>query len=493
MKQIKRRWSNAARYGISILIVGVATLIGLPFHSSIEPANLVMLYLAAVVIIAVYLGRGPSILASLLGVLIFDFIFVEPRLSFSVYDTQYLITFAGLLVVGLIISGSAAQLRDRMEKLRQREAQTAALNSLSRELTGAAGMAEVLSAVNQHVHRSLESEAAIFLGHENELKQEAITPGLVLSDADRSMVHTVFATKAGQSTDNSFALPLLTSRGIVGVLLVVNLPISTDQRQLAEGFANLAALAVERVYLAAQNRQMEILETKEKLQAALLNSISHELRTPLSVITGTLSSILDSSEPSIPISDRAELIETAYEEAERLNMLVGNLLDMTRLEAGAYHLKRELCDMQDLIGIALERLDRRLVNRPVVTNIQSGLPLIYLDETLFVQVIVNVIDNSLKYSPDGSPIEIDASASPSEVVLRVSDHGAGIPPAELESIFSKFHRLSSGADSGIGLGLAICRGIVEAHGGKITAGNRPEGGAVFTVSLPQNDTQKVDT
>jgi two-component system sensor histidine kinase KdpD len=194
MKQIKRRWSNAARYGISILIVGVATLIGLPFHSSIEPANLVMLYLAAVVIIAVYLGRGPSILASLLGVLIFDFIFVEPRLSFSVYDTQYLITFAGLLVVGLIISGSAAQLRDRMEKLRQREAQTAALNSLSRELTGAAGMAEVLSAVNQHVHRSLESEAAIFLGHENELKQEAITPGLVLSDADRSMVHTVFAT-----------------------------------------------------------------------------------------------------------------------------------------------------------------------------------------------------------------------------------------------------------------------------------------------------------
>jgi two-component system sensor histidine kinase KdpD len=166
---------------------------------------------------------------------------------------------------------------------------------------------------------------------------------------------------------------------------------------------------------------------------------------------------------------------------------------MTRLEAGAYHLKRELCDMQDLIGIALERLDRRLVNRPVVTNIQPGLPLIHLDETLFVQVIVNLIDNSLKYSPDGSPIEIDASASQSEVILQVSDHGAGIPPAELESIFSKFHRLSSGADSGIGLGLAICRGIVEAHGGKITAGNRPEGGAVFTVSLPQNDTQKVDT
>jgi len=228
-----------------------------------------------------------------------------------------------------------------------------------------------------------------------------------------------------------------------------------------------------------------LLQATEKLQAALLNSISHDLRTPLVSITGALSSLREES-LNINQEGRDSLLETAYGEAERLNRLVANLLNMTRLEANAIHLRLEPCDIQDAIGSALNQLEERLGNKPIVVTIPEGLPLVSLDFALFGQVLVNVIDNAVKYSPKDSQIDIDVTQTEKTISIHVCDRGIGIPEEDLERVFDKFYRVSRPESvNGTGLGLAICKGIVEAHGGQISAANRQGGGTVITITLPK--------
>jgi two-component system sensor histidine kinase KdpD len=255
-----------------------------------------------------------------------------------------------------------------------------------------------------------------------------------------------------------------------------------------DAFVNQVALAIEGASLAEQARQTELLEATEKLQTALLNSISHDLRTPLVSITGALSS-LDEASPALDEEVRRSLIETAREEAERLNRLVGNLLDITRLQAGAIHLHREACDVQELIGSSLEQVGTPLKDRQVKVEISDKLPLVPLDFVLFSRVLVNIIDNALKYSPPQKPIEIKARVSHQTLEITIADHGEGIPLEDLERIFDKFYRVQRPDNvSGTGLGLSISKGIVEAHGGSIRAENRRGGGAIFTVRLPLEGT-----
>ena len=282
--------------------------------------------------------------------------------------------------------------------------------------------------------------------------------------------------------------PLKTTHGVIGVLGVKpaspNSYMSPDQRRTLDAFVNQVALAIEGARLAEQARQTELLEATEKLQAALLNSISHDLRTPLVSITGALSS-LDEDSPALDEEVRKSLIETAREEAERLNRLVGNLLDITRLEAGAMHLHREPCDVQELIGSSLEQIGTPLKNRQVKVDIAPKLPLITVDFVLFSRVLVNVIDNALKYSAPDKPVEIKARASHQYLEISVADRGEGIPVEDLERIFDKFYRVQRPDNvSGTGLGLSISKGIVEAHGGCIQAENRRGGGAIIRVQLP---------
>jgi two-component system sensor histidine kinase KdpD len=261
--------------------------------------------------------------------------------------------------------------------------------------------------------------------------------------------------------------------------------LSPDQRQTFIAIANQAALAIERAILAERARQAELLQATEKLQTALLNSISHDLRTPLVSITGALSSLREES-LNINEEDRNNLLDTAFGEAERLNRLVGNLLNMTKLEANAIHLRLEPCDIQDVIGAALDQLEERLGNRAVRVTIPEGLPLVSLDFTLFGQVLVNVIDNAVKYSPKDTPIDIDVTQSDDEINIHVSDRGIGIPKEDLEKVFDKFYRVSRPENvNGTGLGLAICKGIIEVIGGKIYAENREVGGTVVTITLPK--------
>jgi two-component system sensor histidine kinase KdpD len=303
---------------------------------------------------------------------------------------------------------------------------------------------------------------------------------------------------AGRGTDtlagakNSY-LPLKAAHNVIGVLgMGVNESAGSlmpEQWRLLESFANQAAQAMQRVQLAGEARQAQLLRETEKLQTALLNSISHDLRTPLASITGALSSLRDDA-AFLTETARNILVTTAWEQADRLNNLVGNLLEMTRLQAGATKVKPEPCDVQDLIGVALEQLGRRLGGRTINIEAPDDLPLVSMDFVLMVQVLVNLLDNAIKYSPPDRPITIHAAATPAEFTLQVIDRGVGISENELERIFQKFYRLQ-GANgvSGTGLGLSISKGIVDAHSGRIWATNNPEGGAIFTIAMPLNGSE----
>jgi len=296
-----------------------------------------------------------------------------------------------------------------------------------------------------------------------------------------------YGTEAYARTDAVY-LPLITSQRTVGVLVVkpneADARMQPELRRMLEAFASLAAQAIERVNLVEATRQIELLQAAEKLQNALLNSISHDLRTPLVSITGALTT-LEQNPDSLNPSTRNSLIVAAREEADRLNRLVGNLLDMTRLEAGVLKLKCEPCDVQDLIGVAIGQMENQLEERSIQVNIPDSIPLIGTDFVLIVHAIGNIIDNALKYSPTDSPIEIKAEMIGSEVHILVLDRGIGIPESDLDRVFDKFYRVQR-ADkvTGTGLGLAICKGIIEAHGGRIWATNREGGGTIVTCALP---------
>jgi len=286
--------------------------------------------------------------------------------------------------------------------------------------------------------------------------------------------------------------------GPVGVLGIAiprggTWPESGAQTALLEGFANLAALAIERARLAEQASQAEVLKNIERLQTALLNSISHALRTPLVSITGALSTLAETSQEAAAkvVADPGEqaaireLVETAYEEARRMNQLVGNLLDMSRLESGSLRLTLEPCDIQDLFGITLERFGERNHERVVRTSLEDDLPLVQVDVALMVQVLVNLLENAAKYSPKESPIDLICRRANGTIEIQVGDRGAGVPAEDLQRIFDKFYRSRSVRSvTGLGLGLSLSKGIIETHGGHIEAQNRFGGGLWITIFLP---------
>jgi two-component system sensor histidine kinase KdpD len=480
-----------ASIGLVALFSGLVWLL-FPF---LAPTNLAMIYLVAVILAAIFLGRGPSIVASVLSVLTFDFFFVEPRFTFSVNDTQYVLTFIALLLVGLIISNSAALLRDQVVALRRRQLQSTILNNLGRELTAAITLEQVLQTVIRNVSEIFNREVVIFLPEGEQLVVKASSPEFQIDASEIAVADWAYKNNraAGRGTDTlpSAAIrytPLVTVRGTIGVLGAkpqdVQHHLSEDQRSLLESVVNLAALAIERASFAQNAAQAETLRNTEKLQSALLNSISHELRTPLAAITGVLTTLGESArggaeerlEPGVAL----ELVDAATRQAQRLNRLVGNLLDMTRLEAGALRLNRQPLDLQDLIATITADPSAGLAMHPLQTQVPDDLPLVQADAVLMGQVLVNLLDNAGKFSPPQTPVRISARVAGEEVIISVADEGIGIPPADLERVFDKFYRVvdSAHADqaSGTGLGLSICKGIVESHGGRIWAQNNPERG-----------------
>jgi two-component system sensor histidine kinase KdpD len=489
------------RYLQSLFLVGAGTLLSALVHPLFSPANLVMIYLLTVVIAAIYLGRGPSLLAAMLSVLAFDFFFVPPRLTFAVRDSEYLLTFIGLLAVSLVISNLAVRVREQAEGAERRAAQTAELYALSRDLAVAVDLDAIMQAILSHVSQTFSREVAVLLPEGNGVKLRALSPGFELNENELAVATWALQHNqpAGRGTSTLPAAsvrysPLQTARGVVGVLGVKpsdpNSHLTPDQQQLLDAFVSQAALAIERAQLAEQARQAEVLQATEKLQTALLNSISHDLRTPLVSITGALSS-LQEDDIELDKATRRSLVENACEEAERLNRLVGNLLSMTRIESGALRVVFEPADILDVIGVALEQVSDRLQDSRVVVQVPNELPLVLVDFVLIVQVLVNLLDNAIKYSPADALIEIAAHAAGAFLEIEVRDRGVGIPRQDLRRVFDKFYRVQRPENvSGTGLGLSICKGIVEAHGGFIVAENRPGGGTIITFALPLQETAK---
>jgi two-component system sensor histidine kinase KdpD len=408
-----------------------------------------------------------------------------------------------LFIVSLVISSLTAQVREQAEAAIRRESQTSVLYNLSRDLTSATDLNHVVDIIISRIGQAFGREVAIFLPENKQIHLFASSPDYHPDENELAVAAWAFEhdQPAGRGTDTLPAasircLPLKTSNGLVGVVGVrpkgLGSLLTPEQRQTLAAFVNQSALAIERATLAEQARQAELLQTAEKLQTALLNSISHDLRTPLVSITGALSA-LDDEDGALDNSSRSALIQNARSEADRLNRLVGNLLSMTRIESGAIKLHLEPGDIQDLIGTALEQLGGRIENNNVRVNVPPDFPLVQMDFTLMVQVIVNLLENAVKYSPENSSIEISATSDDKKTCIQIADRGVGIPAEDLTRVFDKFYRVQRPESvSGTGLGLSIGKGIVEAHHGTIYASTREGGGTVITVELPLKAKQDQD-
>lgn len=485
------------RYVASPAAVALCTLLCLPFEGRVEPANLVMVYLAGVVLVATRLGRGPAVLASFLSVLAFDFFLVPPRFSFAVADTQYVFTFLVMLLVALVVGNLTVQLRDAAERSRLREERTAQLSALSRKLATLRGQGAILRATAQHLAEVFDSDVVALLPDAAGRLEVRDThpPGQALVARELGVAQRVhdLGHLAGRGTGTlpdaeRLYVPLVASRGSFGVLGLKAAPavdlLLPEQLQLLEAMARQAALVLEvdRLTEAARDQQVQI-ET-ERLRNALLSSVSHDLRTPLAAITGAASSLLAAENP-LPEPGRREMVETIYEEAERLGQQVSNLLEMSRLEAGTMSVRKELQPLEETIGSACQLLDRPLAGRPLRITLAPDLPLVPADGVLLERVFFNLLENAVKYTPPGSELEIAAERRGEDVVVEVRDRGPGLGAGEEDRIFEKFYRgATHGQAGGVGLGLTICRGIIRGHGGRIAAENRPGGGATFRFTLP---------
>ena len=488
------RWQG---YLYGPLLIALITAVSHLLRNVLDPTNTVMLYLLVVVITATIWGLTPSIVASILGVLAFDFFLVPPTLTFRVHDTQYFFTFLVFMIVGILLSYTTARIRWQKETARRREREVSTLYHLARRLTTSSGQENIIRAILRSTLEIFNRDGILFLPDAEQkgvLKPFMGNPGVFIREDDMAAAAWCFEHRkaSGEGTNipskNRARLqPLVSAHSAIGVLALCGdeerLPLSTDQLQLLEAFADLAAVAIERTQFAEEAQRAEIMRDSQKLQTALFNSISHDLRTPIVSILGALSSL---EEKSLVLNetDKASLVQVAREETERLNRLITNLLDVSRIEADAVRLARESSDLQDVIGVALARLGKRSDNHPVEIHLPADLPFVWVDSSLVAQV--NVIDNAMKYSPEGSPIEIGACISNSgEVEVEVADYGVGIPQKDLEAVFDKFYRVKRPENvAGSGLGLAIARGIIEAHGGHIVAKNRPLCGTIIQFTLP---------
>jgi two-component system, OmpR family, sensor histidine kinase KdpD len=482
-------------YAWSVSLVLVTTLLGELTRDRLEPTNIAMFYLLVVVIAAARWGRGPALVTSVLGVLAFDYFLVPPYRSLTVASIHYIFTFIGLLVVGLVISTLASRMREQTIEARRREALTAALYRLSTNLANATAFEDVLEAIRKDVGDILSSDTVIYMPAAGSIKPISVAPGFPVNDRAIRCAQRAFETAEstrdteGQPTGrDSRYVPLRAPSGVIGVLGIhfrtTEQRPTRDEENMLNALVNQASIAIQRAKLAEEARQVELMKQTEKLQSALLSSISHDLRTPLASITGTLTALRDQRR-ELDDSAREELLRTANEESERLNRLVENLLDMTRMEARALRIIKKPCDLRDVIAASLEHLRETIGSRPIRITIPPDIPEVPIDLSFMIKVFTNLIDNALKYSPAESPIEIGAHVSGDEVRIDVTDRGIGIPDNDLKRIFDKFYRAEQPRRaSGTGLGLSICKGIVEAHGGTISAANNEDVGAMFTIMLP---------
>ncbi|MGO8762210.1 MAG: DUF4118 domain-containing protein [Desulfobaccales bacterium] len=493
-------------YEVGLIYVTLATGLCFLMYPYFDLPNLIMVYLLAVMVTAVQCGRGPAILNALLSVLAFDFCFVPPRWSFTVEDAKYLVTFVVMFLVAVVIGHLASLIRRQAEAARLQERQTAAMQALSQQLAGSRGVEKILQVAVQHISEILGCQVVALLPDDK--GRLHVAAGDIASVFHKDIIKELgvaqWTYQAGQmagwgtqSMQDSPILyvPLPGANATLGVLALRPRDPEAEQWLLPEqlrlrfleSLAKQVALAlgVERLQKAALEAQVAA-ET-ERLRASLLGTVTHDFQTPLAAIMGSSSSLLD-LQSQLDTQQAQEMLTNIYDEADRLSRLVNNLLDIAMLESGSLKLHQELQPLEEVVGAALNRLEKKLADRPITTSLPADLPMVPLDSALAEHIFINLLENSLKYTPPGSPLAIAAVQKDHEIEVEVADHGPGFPPEDLERIFEMFDRGTKDlGQKGYGLGLSICRAIVEAHGGRIWAENRAGGGAAVRFTFPLKD------
>jgi two-component system, OmpR family, sensor histidine kinase KdpD len=484
---LKRR-----RYLWALLACLATALIATPLLPYFDLANIVMVFLLTVVIVAVKWGRGPAVLAAFVSVATFDFFFVAPRFSFAVSDIQYLLTFAVMLAVALIIGQMTAGLRYQARIASYREERARVLYEFARDMSSLLLTEDVVESATRIIANTISAKVAILVPDDRDQIQPAGREEGSAVDVGAAQWAYDKGQPAGAGTDTLAGseylyLPLRAPMRTRGVMVIKpdnpRLLLVPEQRRHLDTFAALTAIALERVHYVEVAQQALISMESERLRNSLLSALSHDLRTPLAALVGLAESLALTRPPLSP--DQLESANAIAEEARRMGALVNNLLEMARIESGEVKLRRQWQPFEEVVGSALKAAQPALVGHRVVLDLARNLPLVEFDATLIERLLYNLIENACKYTPAGTLITIAASVSASNLLVTVSDAGPGIPKGQEESIFEKFTRgTRESSTPGVGLGLAISRAIVDAHHGKIVAENGPDGGARFTFSLP---------
>ena len=482
-------------------------LVAWPLANWLDLANIVMLFLLAVALAATFFGRYPAILAAFLSVALFDFFFVPPRFSFAVNDAQYVVTFAVMLVVALIIGQLTTALKRRADEARSRAAEQANLYDLARILAGALTLQQTANATSGFVMRQLGARATILLpdaegklqptsGHNNHdipttLSATERTAACAVYDSSRK----IDSRDLGRDDGERLLLPLVGATRNRGVLLVTASDQScrrlSDHDFLLGAVASLLATAIERLHYVEVASRTELEVQAERLRSGILAALSHDVRTPLTAMYGLADTLAsDDTIATIPAHETAIALR---DQALQLSGMVTNLLDMARIQAGKVALRREWQPLDEVVGASIRFAAPALKGRKVIVNLAAGLPLVNIDAVLIERVLCNLLENAAKYSPDDADINLDAHANDEHFEVSVSNQGRGFPPDRLEHVFTLFERGGhEGHASGMGVGLAICRAIVEAHGGRIHASNIAGGGAQVTFVLPRGAPPRID-
>lgn len=489
-------------YLASLIIIVVLTVLAAPLKDTLGLVNIAMVYLLPVLLSAVWRGTMPSIATAIMAVIGFDFFLVPPTFSFTVADIRYVITFIIFLGLALFTSHLSTRLRLQVVNSRRREARISALYSLSRDIAAVADLEPVIESIVKKVADTIQGEVVLLLpdkdGKPSLRASSKVSGDSFFNDNEYAVATWVFTQgqRAGKGTETLGAaeglyLPLRMDKEVCGVMGIRSGDPDTyfepEQLRLLKAFASLASMAVARAQLSEQAREAQTLAESERLRTALFNSLSHDLRTPLASIVGATSCLLESNHVYSPES-RRDLLLSIQQGTLRMSHFINNLLDMARLESGLVKPNKDWYDLHDIVGVAVSRLDESLGSRPVKIDIDNNIPLVKVDFVLIEQVLVNLLDNAIKYSDPGTEIIIEVKKYENEIKVAVSDLSPEIPEDDIEKIFDKFYRLHSPRlVSGTGLGLAICKGFVEAHGGKIWAANKKGGGVIISFTLPQED------
>jgi two-component system sensor histidine kinase KdpD len=451
-----------------------------------------MVYLLAVAFVASRFGPRETAVSAALSVLLFDVLFVPPRFTLAVSDSQYIVTFAIMLGVALLISSLTFRVRQQAKGSADRERRTAALYTLSKEMARARSKREIALAAAKEIRDVFEADTAVLFQDKDLVAVASSISGFErepneAAAASWSLKNDQVAGKGTETLPGSRGLyvPLRGSKGPVGVLAVLpsetGWPWPAAQRNLLETFANGLGLAIERTTLAKESHEARLQAESERIRNALLSSISHDLRTPLTAIAGAASSLKEGQ------GNQQALAETIYEESVRLNMQVQNLLDMTRLQSGEVKLRLEWHSAEELVASALERAQELLEHRTIEVKLSPELPLVSVDGELIAKVLVNLLENVSTHTPAGTPVEISADDMREVLRINVADRGPGVANGDEVRIFERFFRREGRRDTaGFGLGLAICRAVMKLHNGRVWVENRRDGtGAVFHVEIPK--------